>query len=41
MVTAFADVRGRCHESRCRMRKAAYELAVKRILQAEKLRGNL
>jgi glutamate dehydrogenase/leucine dehydrogenase len=41
MVTAFADVSGRCHESRCRMRKAAYELAVKRILQAEKLRGNL
>jgi glutamate dehydrogenase/leucine dehydrogenase len=41
MVTAYADVSGRCHESRCRMRKAAYELAVKRILQAEKLRGNL
>ena len=41
MITAYADVSGRCHESRCRMRKAAYELAVKRILQAEKLRGNL
>lgn len=41
MVTAFGDVSGRCHESRCRMRKAAYELAVKRILQAERLRGNL
>jgi len=41
MVTAFADVSDRCHAARCRMRKAAYELAVKRILQAEKLRGNL
>ncbi len=41
MKTAFADVNDRCHESRCKMRKAAYELAVKRILQAEELRGNL
>ncbi len=41
MITAFNDVHGRCRETRCRMRKAAYELAVKRILQAERLRGNL
>ena len=41
MMTAFDDVNEHCHEARCRMRKAAYELAVKRILLAEKLRGNL
>lgn len=41
MMTAFSDVSSRCRETRCRMRKAAYELAVKRILQAEKLRGNV
>ncbi len=41
MITAFNDVSGHCREKRCRMRKAAYELAVKRILQAERLRGNL
>jgi glutamate dehydrogenase/glutamate dehydrogenase (NAD(P)+) len=41
MITAFDDVHGHCREARCRMRKAAYELAVKRILQAERLRGNL
>ena len=41
MITAFNDVQGHCREKRCRMRKAAYELAVKRILQAERFRGNL
>jgi glutamate dehydrogenase/leucine dehydrogenase len=41
MITAFNDVHGHCRETRCRMRKAAYELAVKRILHAERLRGNL
>jgi glutamate dehydrogenase/leucine dehydrogenase len=41
MITAFNDVHDRCSETRCRMRKAAYELAVKRILLAERLRGNL
>ncbi len=41
MISAFNDVRDLCREKRCRMRKAAYHLAVKRILQAEKLRGNL
>jgi len=41
MITAFNDVHRHCREKHCRMRKAAYELAVKRLLQAEKLRGNL
>jgi glutamate dehydrogenase/leucine dehydrogenase len=41
MIAAFDDVHGHCRETRCRMRTAAYELAVKRILQAERLRGNL
>ncbi len=41
MITAFSDVHSRCRETRCRMRKAAYELAVQRILHAERLRGNL
>jgi glutamate dehydrogenase (NAD(P)+) len=41
MTTAFNDVQDHCREARCRMRKAAYELAVKRILNAERLRGNL
>ena len=41
MAHAFHDVHALCKEIKCRMRKAAYELAVKRILQAEKLRGNL
>lgn len=41
MITAFSDVYSLCHEERCRMRRAAYQLAVKRILHAERLRGNL
>jgi len=41
MITAFNDVQGFCQEERCAMRKAAYQLAVKRILHAERLRGNL
>jgi glutamate dehydrogenase/leucine dehydrogenase len=41
MIAAFNDVHAHCRETRCRMRKAAYELAVKRILNAERLRGNL
>ena len=41
MINAFNDVHAHCREQRCRMRKAAYQLAVKRILSAEKLRGNL
>jgi len=41
MNLAFHDVHGYCREKQCRMRKAAYQLAVKRILSAERLRGNL
>lgn len=41
MTTAFSDVHEHCRETRCRMRTAAYELAVQRILHAERLRGNL
>jgi glutamate dehydrogenase/leucine dehydrogenase len=41
MTAAFNNVHSHCREARCRMRKAAYQLAVKRILNAEKLRGNL
>ena len=41
MIHAFNDVRGHCRETRCRMRTAAYQLALKRILSAERLRGNL
>jgi glutamate dehydrogenase/leucine dehydrogenase len=41
MITAFNDVHTLCREIRCRFRKAAYQLAVKRILHAERLRGNL
>jgi glutamate dehydrogenase/leucine dehydrogenase len=41
MITAFTDVYSLCDERSCRMRRAAYQLAVKRILHAERLRGNL
>ncbi len=41
MITAFNDVHTLCKETQCRLRKAAYQLAVKRILYAERLRGNL
>jgi len=41
MTTAFNDVHERCRQTNCRLRKAAYELGVKRILDAECLRGNL
>ncbi|MDD5617163.1 MAG: Glu/Leu/Phe/Val dehydrogenase [Candidatus Methanoperedens sp.] len=41
MVASFNDVYGMCIEENCSMRRAAYQLAVKRILHAEKLRGNL
>ena len=41
MTTALHDINSLCKGTQCRMRKAAYELAVKRILQAERLRGNL
>lgn len=41
MINAFKDVFDLCGDIRCRMRRAAYQLAVKRILNAERLRGNL
>ena len=41
MITAFNDVYSLCDEGKCRLRRAAYQLAVKRILHAERLRGNL
>ena len=41
MITAFNDVHSLCHQENCRMRRAAYQLGVKRILHAERLRGNL
>jgi glutamate dehydrogenase/leucine dehydrogenase len=41
MITAFNEVRLLCDEKICRMRKSAYQLAIKRILHAERLRGNL
>ncbi|MDA8431974.1 MAG: Glu/Leu/Phe/Val dehydrogenase [Nitrospiraceae bacterium] len=41
MISAFNDVYGLCHEEKCRMRRAAYQIGVKRVLQAERLRGNL
>lgn len=41
MITAFNDVYSDFNENRFRMRTSAYKLAIKRILHAEKLRGNL
>jgi len=41
MVKAFNDVYALCHEENCSIRSAAYQLAIKRILHAERLRGNL
>lgn len=41
MVASFNDVYGICAQENSSMRRAAYQLAVKRILHAERLRGNL
>lgn len=41
MTHAFKDVFDLCGDVRCRMRRAAYQLAVKRVLHAERLRGNV
>lgn len=41
MITAFNDVHSLCRRESCGMRRAAYQLGVKRILHAERLRGNL
>jgi glutamate dehydrogenase/leucine dehydrogenase len=41
MITAFDDIYSSCQKENCSMRKSAYKIAVRRILKAEKLRGNL
>jgi glutamate dehydrogenase/leucine dehydrogenase len=41
MITAFNDVYALCRNEKCRMRRAAYQLGVQRVLHAERLRGNL
>ncbi len=41
MITAFNDVYGVCTSEQSSMRRAAYELGVKRVLNAERLRGRL
>lgn len=41
MTTAYNDVEGLCTGRACRLRTGAYQLGVKRILDAERLRGNL
>jgi glutamate dehydrogenase/glutamate dehydrogenase (NAD(P)+) len=41
MITAFDNIYSSCEKDQCTMRKAAYKIAVRRILSAEKRRGNL
>lgn len=41
MISAFNDVDELCREETCRMRRASYHLGIRRILHAERLRGNL
>jgi glutamate dehydrogenase/leucine dehydrogenase len=41
MASAFREVYGTCERDECSMRLAAHYLGVKRILEAERLRGNL
>ncbi|MBI5665081.1 MAG: Glu/Leu/Phe/Val dehydrogenase [Nitrospirae bacterium] len=41
MISAYRDVHAICLQEQCRMRKSAYKIGVKRILHAERLRGNL
>ncbi len=41
MISAFDEVYAICMEETTPMRKAAYKIAIKRILSAERLRGNL
>ena len=41
MITAFNDIHTLYKEEKSTMRKAAYTIAVKRILRAERLRGNI
>lgn len=41
MINAFNDIHRICHVEGCSMRRAALYVGVKRILNAERLRGNL
>ncbi|UCH82071.1 MAG: Glu/Leu/Phe/Val dehydrogenase [Nitrospiraceae bacterium] len=41
MISAFNDVYATCEQDASTMRKAAFKIAIKRILDAERLRGNL
>ncbi len=41
MIKAFSDVHELCRADNCSMRRAAYRLGIRRVLQAEKLRGRL
>jgi glutamate dehydrogenase/leucine dehydrogenase len=41
MIRAFNNVYAACQEEKYPMRKAAYKIGIKRILSAERLRGNL
>jgi glutamate dehydrogenase/leucine dehydrogenase len=41
ITTAFDRVLSACRAEKCDLRKAAYIIAVRRILEAERLRGNL
>ena len=41
MITAFNDVYGVCTAEPCSMRRSAYGLGVRRVLNAERLRGRL
>lgn len=41
IINSFNSVFSTCQEEKCNMRTAAYIVAVRRIIQAEKLRGNL
>ncbi len=41
MIKAFDDIYSLCEEEKCTMKKAAYKIGIKRLLMAEKLRGNI
>ena len=41
MISAFNEIYAVCEQEKCTMKKAAYTIAIKRILNAERLRGNL
>lgn len=41
MISAFDSIYTSCREEQCSLRRSAYKAAVQRILNAEKLRGNI